>query len=87
MATLRKFETIQLEGVHPRNPVTQQEIPEFLQWFIVTDDMDGQFIDPTKLSPRPDLHHGLVEPIPMALVVKVLPSEFASPFVKWTNGE
>lgn len=69
--TLRTFNMIQLAGVHPRNPITNALIPAYLQWFAVTDDMEGDFIDPTKLQPRADLHHGLTEPIPMSQITKI----------------
>lgn len=68
---LRRFNMIQLSGVHPRNPVTDELITAHLQWFAVTDDMDGEFIDPAKLHPRADLHHGLTEPIPMSRISKL----------------
>jgi hypothetical protein len=68
---LKRFYMIQVEGVHPRNPVTDELIPDLLQWFAVTDDMDGDTVDPKKLIPRADLHHGLTDPIPMSKVVQV----------------
>ncbi|MEY4386599.1 MAG: hypothetical protein RLY20_1882 [Verrucomicrobiota bacterium] len=67
---LKTFTMIQLADVHPRNPVTNELIPAYLQWFAVTDDMSGDTIDPTKLQPRADLHHGLTEPIPMSRIVR-----------------
>ena len=68
---LRRFNMIQLEGLHPRNPVTDEVITAHLQWFAVTDDMTGDFIDPTKIQPRADLYFGITEPIPMSKITKI----------------
>lgn len=70
MPDLKTFTMIQLAGVHPRNPVTEEVLTGYLQWFAVTENMSGDTIDPTKLQPRPDIHHGLTEPIPMSRIVK-----------------
>lgn len=68
---LKKFNSIQLRDVHPRNPITNELIPDYLQWFVVTEDMSGETIDPTKLHPRADLNHGLTGRIPMSQIAKI----------------
>lgn len=72
---------IQLRDVHPRNPITNEVIPAYLQWFAVTEDMSGNTIDPTKLQPRADLHFGFTQPIPMSDIVKI-DRDSLNPFIK-----
>jgi hypothetical protein len=63
-----KFAMVQIRGVHPRNPITGETVPGLLQWFTLTEDMTD-VLDPSKLYPRADIHHGRHEPIPMSEVV------------------
>lgn len=79
---LRTFNMIQLRGVHPRNPLTNELITAHLQWFAVTENMSGDTIDPTKLQPRADIHHGITEPIPMSDITKI-DHDSLNPFIKW----
>lgn len=59
---LNRTDTIQIAGIHPRNPITDAIIEDYLQVFIVTRDMDSDTIDPSGLLPWcPER-----EPIPMA---------------------
>lgn len=47
---LKRFDEIQLSGVYSQNPITHQRL-DFLQYFVVTDDVDGEFIPHNKVHP------------------------------------
>lgn len=49
---IRKFDEIQIDGIYPRNPITDDEIKDFLQLFAVINDQSGDFINPRDLTPR-----------------------------------
>ncbi len=61
---VRGFDEIRIDGIHPRNPITDEEITTFLQAFVVTRDQFGGVIDPRDLSPR----CCETEPIPMSRI-------------------
>lgn len=48
---LRKFDEVQIDGIHPRNPITDEEIVEYLQSFAVLRDQSGGTVDPRDLTP------------------------------------
>lgn len=48
---LRSTDTIQIDGIHPLNPITDVVIDDLMQVFTVTRDQDGDTIDPDALWP------------------------------------
>ena len=65
--TLRKFDEVQIEGIHPRNPITDEEILAFNQSFVVTRDQNGEALNPSDLSPA--CHES--GPIPLGRILVV----------------
>jgi len=57
-----KHDMIQIAGQYAKNPVTLATT-EHLQYFLVTEDVDGETIPPSALLPRPD------RPLAMSLVI------------------
>lgn len=65
---LRKFDEIQIDGIHPRNPITDVVIPEYRVIFAVTQDTEGDMLDPALLHPR---HPAGDAPIAMTRIVRL----------------
>ena len=51
---LQQFDEVQIAGEHPTNPITGEVILQFLQYFIVTKDVEGEMISHTALHPYID---------------------------------
>lgn len=67
---LSKFDTIELEGFHPTNPITGETITAVNHIFQVTRDLDGEIIPADALHPRQDRDAsvGQIRRLNMALV-------------------
>lgn len=63
-ASVRKFDAIQIDGIHPGNPITGEVITGCLQYFAVTKDQSGGTINPRDLTPR--CHE--TDPIPLSRI-------------------
>ncbi len=69
---LRKFDEVQIQGLHPTNPVAGNRIEDVLQTFVLTRDVEGAFIPVDALHPRLAVTHPfVVHPIPMHQLVRL----------------
>ena len=62
---LHKFDEIQLSSVHPTNPITGETIQAYLQYFVVTRDVEGVTI------PAGTLHPCHMADVPMSAVIRL----------------